>query len=410
MLSSVAILANGLWQRGGFFGFPFLAAAMFLTFVMPQIPGLIYDRFMPQDSALTRAVFFSWLCLIMCFVGWHFGKQVKVGPEVAEFSERRLLRYSICLSIVGAYFFYEFGQLDDEQRLRGFLTGTAVAYLFFAKLLTYGLAIALLCFARRRSAAALYIILFDGIFYFDRIVIAGRRGDAAELALMVALALWFQKRRAVPRSVVAASLVFTVIGLLSAGEYREATYYNGKPNWNAVLAIDPVANWKKLIEQGGPEFRNLAYSISYISENEAYDYGATHWNTLVHSYVPAQIIGTRMKESFYLGAPAIYSKGYEPAPGTTPTGMMDAFASFSYLGCLKFGLIGGILGCIYSYAMRGNSPMQLLYMLSAMPAMLVVTHFTNEIVIAWVHISIFVLPGLLYARVRRRRHPFAVAA
>lgn len=400
LLTSIALLGSGLWKRGGFYGFPFLAAAMFLTFVLPQIPGLINDRFMPQDGAMTRAVFFSWLCLVMCAVGWELGRHSRIGWDTA-FSEKRLLIYSGALSLVGAYFFHKFGQLADEERLRGFLTGTAVAYLFFAKLLTYGLAIALLCFARRPSLAALWIILFDGIFYFDRIVIAGRRGDAAELALMVALALWFQRRRAVPRSVVALSLVFTVAGLLSAGEYRAATYYGGgEPDWQAVLEINPAENWRKLIEEGGPEFRNLAFSMSYVSENNAYDFGATHWNTLVHSYFPAQIFGSGLKESLYISTPLHYSLDYEPSAGSTPMGMMDAFGSFSYFGCLKFALVAAVLAGIYGCAMQGNTAMQLLYMLSAMPAMLVVTHFTNEIVIAWLHITMFMLPCLLFARIR----------
>ena len=402
MLTSVGLLASGLWWRGGFYGFPFLAAAMFLTFVLPQVPGLIDDRFMPQDGALTSAIFFSWLCLVMCAIGWQLGRHSKIGWDVV-FSEKRLLIYSAALSLLGAYFFHKFGQLDDEDRLRGFLTGTAVAYLFFAKPLTYGLAIALLCFARRRSLTALCIIAFDGLFYFDRIVIAGRRGDAAELALMVALALWFHKGRAVPRSVVAASLVFTVVGLLSAGEYRAATYYGGAPDWRAVLNINPAESWHKLIEEGGPEFRNLSFAISHISEHDDYDYGATHWNTLVFAYVPAQIVGSRIKESLFIPTPSLYSMNYEPAPGTTPTGMMDAFASFSYLGCLKFALVAALLGAIYSCAMNGNTMMQLLYMLSVMPAMLVVTHFTNEIVLAWAHISIFMIPGLLYARMHAPR-------
>lgn len=398
LLTSLAFLGWGLWKRGGFYGFPFLAAAMFLTFVLPQIPGLINDRFMPQDGALTRAIFFSWLCLMMCAIGWELGRHSKPGWN-ATFSEKRLLACSAVLSLAGAYFFHKFGQLDDEQRLRGFLTGTAVAYLFFAKLLTYGLAIALLCFARRRSPMALWIILFDCVFYFDRIVIAGRRGEAAELALMIALALWFHRRYAVPRHVVASSLVFAVIGLLAAGEYRAATYYSGAPNWRAVLDINLAENWRKLIHQGGPEFRNLAFSLSYVSENNAYDFGSTHWNTLVHSYVPAQLVGSARKEALYIRNPLRYAVGYEPAPGTTPTGMMDAFASFSYFGCLKFALIAALLAGIYSCAMQGNTAMQLLYMLSVIPAMLAVTHFTNEIAIAWVHIALFMIPVLIFARI-----------
>jgi hypothetical protein len=83
--------------------------------------------------------------------------------------------------------------------------------------------------------------------------------------------------------------------------------------------------------------------------------------------------------------------------------MMDAFASFSYFGCLKFALVALLLAGIYSCAMQGNTAMQLLYMLSAIPGMLVVTHFTNEIAIAWVHTALFMIPVLLIARIPATR-------
>jgi hypothetical protein len=390
------LIAEGFWRRSGFYAYPFLAGSIFLTFIVPQIPGLMNDLFVP-DGFMLRAVCFSALCLVMCVAGWQLGQRGRADWDWA-FSEKRLLQVALAFSLVGAYFFHKFGELGDEERLRGFLSGTAVAYLFFARLLTYGLAIALLCLARRYSRLALAIVAFDCLFYFDRIVIAGRRGDAAEFALMIALALWFQRRWAVPRVAVAAGLLFTLAGLLGAGEYRAATYYSGKPDWQAVMNIDLGADWNALINGGGPEFRNLAFSMDFIEKENAYDFGADHWNTLVGSYVPAQLVGARFKDSLYIKAPPVFPAGYIPAPGTTPTGMMDAFASFWYFGCLKFALIAAILGYIHKAAMRGNTALQLLYMLSVMPAMLAITHFTNEIVIAWVHIFGFILPGLLYAR------------
>jgi hypothetical protein len=407
-LACLAFLAIGFWTRGGFYAYPFLAAGMFATFVLPQIPGLAADKFIPAGY-MERAVFFSLLCLLMCGAGWWLGTRTKAKWDWI-FSEQRLLHYAALLSVVGAYFFHKFGELSDAERLVGFLSGAAVSYLFFARLLTYGLAIALLCFARRPSRLALAIIAFDCLFYFDRIVIAGRRGDAAEFFLMIALALWFQKRWPVPRWTGALGLVFALVGLLGAGDYRAATYYSGAPDWTAVSKIDLAANWNTLISQGGPEVRNLAFSMAYVESHEAYDYGADHWNTLVNSYVPAQLVGTALKQSLFLPVPPVYQPGYVPSPGTTQTGMMDAFISYWYFGALKFALIAALMGYIYTLAMRGNSAMQLLYMLSVMPSMLAITHFTNEVLVAWVHIFGFILPGLFYAKVRPPRTRMMPAA
>src|SRR5690606_5947751 len=118
------------------------------------------------------------------------------------------------------------------------LTGAAVAYLFFAKLLTYGLAIALLCFVRNPTRLAFAIIAFDTLFVFERIFIAGRRSEAAEFMLLIALALWFQRRWPVPRAAVAAGLAAGMASILVAGEYRQAAHYSNPPDWDAVSGID----------------------------------------------------------------------------------------------------------------------------------------------------------------------------
>jgi hypothetical protein len=94
-----------------------------------------------------------------------------------------------------------------------------------------------------------------------------------------------------------------------------------------------------------------------------------------------------------------------PPPGTTSTGMADAFASFWYFGFLKFLLIAYLLGRLYGAAVKGNTLSQIVYMLSVVPAILVMTHFTNEIVIAWIHMAMFLGPALYYARIPYRGAP-----
>ena len=396
-----AMMAYGFSGRGRFYAYPFLAAAMFLTFVLPQIPGLIGNYFLPDD-ALARAVFFCVLCLAGCQVGWSLGVRRPARWDVV-FDEDRLLKAAAALSLIGAYFFYKFGQLPEEDRLRGFLTGTTVAYLFFAKLLTYGLAIAVLCYARRPSPLALGIIAFDCLFYLDRIVIAGRRGDFAEFGLIFALAFWFQRRWSVPKLAAFAGLGAILVGLLGAAEYRQATYYGGETQWSQIAQIDLAANWDALMQHGGPEMENLVRSMQHVSDTVTFDFGLSHWNDLVSTYVPAQLVGPEFKQSLMLTMPSLFDRGYVQMPGTTETGMRDAFASFWYFGFVKFMMVGLAVGWIYAAAIRGNTAMQLLYMLSAMPSMLVVTHFTNEIVLAWVHISAFLVPVAIYAASRRGR-------
>lgn len=395
----MVMILRGLVRAGRPYHFPFLAAATFFFFILPQAPGLIADRFTP-DGAAEKTLLMAILCLAMCGIGWGFGVSRPALPRL-RFDETRLLQAAAVLSLIGAYFFHKVGQLPDDERLRGAYTGAAVAYLFFAKLLTYGFALALLCFARRFSGAALIVIAFDSLLYFDRIVIAGRRSEAAEFLLLIAIAFWFNRRWTVPRIAMVAGIFAGIVAMLGAEQYRQATFYSANgPDWAAVRNIDLAENWKQLIRNGGPELRNAAQVIDHAEKTKQFDYGLSYWNLLIFTFVPAQVIGPDAKHALYIDTPDLYERGYEPSSGSTATGLADAFLSFWYFGCVKFFLVAAILGAMYAAAMRGSTPMQLLYMLSAVPAMLTVSHFTGEPVIAWVHMAAFLTPALLYAKAR----------
>lgn len=399
-LLTIIMLLHGLAERGRFHQYPFLAATIFLAFILPQVPGLLNSHFVDQ-SALAKTLFMATLCLAACGAGWHVGVRCQ-GPRQIYFSETRLLQVAAFLSLAGAYFFYKFGQLPDEERLRGMLTGTAVMHLFFAKLLTYGMAIALLCYALRPSKFALYIILFDLFFYLERAVIAGRRSDMAGLFLMVSLALWFQRRWSMPRPVVIGGICMAFIGLLAADDYRQSTYLSENPDWSAVLDIDLSTKWEALLSGGGEEMRNAVHVINRAEEAKAFNYGLSHWNSTVFAYVPAQLVGYEFKYSLMIDLPNDFEIDYNWSVGTTSTGMADAFTSFWYFGAIKFFVIALFMGVIYASSVRGHTAMQLTYMLSMIPSLQAITHFTNEMVIAWIHMAVFLGPALYYAMLPRR--------
>ncbi|WP_153020339.1 hypothetical protein [Paramesorhizobium deserti] len=400
----LGMLFHGLLVRGRFYQYPFIAAGIFLTFILPQLPGLANSRFIP-DASLSKTLAFSSICLAMCGIGWSVGLRTSPLKDHA-FSEYRLLKAAGFLSLVGAYFFFEFGRLPDDERLRGILTGRAVAYLFFAKLLTYGFALALICYAHRRSLFALYIILFDSAFYLERIFIAGRRGETAEFCILIALAFWFQRRRAVPRTAVVAGLALSLIGLLGAEEYRKSTWYGETTSgWKAISNIDLQENWERLLKEGGPEMENALIAIEHVDQSQTFDFGLHHWNSTIFSYVPAQLVGANLKRALLINLPSIFGN-HTPPTGSTATGMADAFASFWYFGAFKFFLIAFLLGGIYNSAINGSTTSQIIYMLSVVPAILVITHFTNEIVIAWIHMVIFLFPAIYYARISSKSDPY----
>jgi hypothetical protein len=149
------------------------------------------------------------------------------------------------------------------------------------------------------------------------------------------------------------------------------------------------------------------FSIAAVKRSMKFDLGLYHWNSLVFAYVPAQIVGQSLKQSLYLPLPdpAFEEYFYTPPIGSTWTGLSDAFQSFWYFGTLKFFLIAFVMQKLWLAAQSGNMTAQLFYMLMPVYALEAITHTTQYFVGPWVHLAVFLLPGLMLARRRRHETP-----
>jgi hypothetical protein len=395
------LVLQGLLHRGSIYQYPFLAGAVFLGFVLPQLVGLARNPFLPT-GALEATLVMAVLCASMCWLGAAMaGRRTSGG--FWTFYDGRLLLASAAMSLGGAYFYYEITQLPEEMFTSQW-TGLPVAYLFFARMLTYGFAIAVLLAAKNGSRLALLVASFGALFYLHGIVIGGRRQDTVEFLTIILMALWFQRKWCVPRSAMIAGLVFGALFINSVGDYRAVASGEGGPQWDAMLDIDFIGNLDRLTEQGGPELTNAVYNIGAVNRTMSFDFGAYHWNALVFSYVPAQLVGRDLKQSLYLPLSdvAFNQYYYTPLLGSTPTGLSDAFQSFWYFGCLKFFLIAFVMQKLWCAARDGSEMAQLLYMLLPPQAMQAITHDTHHFVGPWVHIALFLLPAMLLTRRRPR--------
>jgi len=174
------LLLQGMIARGAIYEFPFLAGAVFAGFALPQFVGLASDPFLPP-GALEKTLVMASLCAAMCWAGYAISS--RPWPLFRwEYDDNRLLKVSIGLSLAGCYFYYAFSQLPEDVLNSSQMTGIPVVYLFFARLLSYGFAIAVLLYARTGSRMALLVALFGSVFYLERIVIAGRRADLIEFS------------------------------------------------------------------------------------------------------------------------------------------------------------------------------------------------------------------------------------
>jgi ABC-type multidrug transport system fused ATPase/permease subunit len=399
---SLMMLRSGLDHRGGIFEYPFLAGATFLGFVLPSLPGLMQDRFLPP-GALTLAIAFTTGCAGMCIVGWRAGRKPIAWMARLELDETRALWAAAALSVMGAFFFHKLGDLPDDIKNQTMASGLPTIYLFLAEAVFYGFALAVLCCARSASRLAVAIVGFDLLILGSRVLVTGKRGETTQIALIILLALWFRRNYAFPRIPALIGIVAASLSVASVGDYRGLVKnddYNA-PAWSQVANIPLVENFKTLLANGGDEMRNATLRMADINNRQSFDFGLYNWDALVWAFVPAQLLGADFKQALLFPVPAQPDLNYQPSVGTTETGMTDAFASFWYFGVLKFFLIAYAMGRLYRTALSGAFVAQLVYMLSVTSSILAITHYTQWIFNTWIGMGLLLTGPLLFSRRRQ---------
>ena len=387
----------GLRRPETIYEFPFMAAVMTVSFLLPQLPAMVDDRFLPVGG-YARMVAFTILCIVALGIGWQLPARA-VRFLQASFEEQRLLWLALGFSLIGAFFYAQVNSLPGDVSVGVPISGAQVAYLFFARFLTYGLTIAVLCFMRRPSWFAGLIIGFGLIFYLDRILITGKRAETIELVMIFVLAAWFQRRWAVPRLATISAIAFGTVAMISMTQYRDVTRANSGPVWDQIAQIDLIGNFEVLLAQGGPEAHNAVLRIDHIEQTKQFDFGAFHWDNLVSNFVPSQWLGMGLKQSLLLPLPPL-DPTYEPATGSTETGMTDAFQSFWWFGALKFLLLAYLMRRLWNTAMGGYAAAQIVFILSIVPAMHSISHLTDWVLTVWVHMALFLAPALYLVSMR----------
>jgi hypothetical protein len=411
VIATGALLLWGLTRRDGGYQYPFVAGVMFAGWVLPQVWGLADEAYLP-DGAYSRVLLMATLCAAACLLGYIYPSRPMTVMNW-RFDTDRLLTASVVLTMIGVFFSLLFDILPQTIS-QGQMSGLSVALLFFADIMQYGFALAVLLFVRTGSKWALGVAAIGAYFYLQAIVFGGRRATTSEFFFVLVLSYWFARKKSISPLLILLVATVGIVGSFSISDYRSASFDSDGITWEEVTNIEWVGNTKEVFLEGGPEMRTAAYQMSAIEERGTYNYGVYHWNRLVFRYVPAQLLGNDVKQALILNVGGreravtlakhrndltyqLY--GFEKTLGVTASGLTDAFESFGYLGFIKFFFIALLMSKIYKGAVRGNVTSQLLYMVLIVPAMHTVTHNTSWFFEAMPHMILFFLPALLYARV-----------
>lgn len=406
-LELMMMLVWGLMQRGRIIQFPFLAAASFTAYLLPQCIGMVQDTSLPYGAA-EKTVFMA----ILCLAASHFGYVTNRRPARLfsdwNFDRQKLVISSLFFILFGSYFYLLVSQMTGEANeiTGGQWTGIITIYSFFSGLLTFGFVLALTLHLKKATWITLAVVIIGCTLYLVRIIIFGRRGPMVELSLFVVLPLWFYYRKIPPKWLYIIGIILATLAINSAGDYRSTLLTDDGAEYSGagikeVLSIDYLGNLKNSFNQTGFDISNTAKYINLVEYRMALDYGFSLYNTAVTLYVPAQIFGDDFKQGLIVD---LGTKLEELSnTGSTLTGLGDAFGSYWYFGAIKFYLIGLICSRWFKAAEKGNLVAQIITMLIAYQALISFSFATSTFFLRFLDLLIFMLPVFLFARVRQVR-------
>lgn len=405
---NAAMIVWGLLDGRRTYRFTLMAAVMFLGFAVPQCIGLSNEagykisQYLPEGS-LDLVYFMSFLCLAAYWLGDHRGVTHPGTSPIHPFKEydpsrmvwvaAGLLSIGVLITQIG----YNLLDRDYINSLGTQWTGPITILMFFQSMQKYGFAIAVLLYFRSRSPVALMCVLFSVFTSFLTFIYSARRGAAADTFFIVVLGMYFGRGIRIPAWLLGIAFVMGTLWSNSIGMFRahlETSFLE------KLEKSDMLGNMDHILTHGGFEMANAAVECWCANESGDFDYGQVHWNQFIHAYFPGQIFGHELKKAIKFPERhlALEMLNYQPPPGTTLTGMSDAFTSFWYLGCLKFYVIGYVMGRWFNRALRGDLRSQLAYMALMSSALHTISHGTFWLFNQYLHMVIFAYPALYWAR------------
>lgn len=404
----LAFLTWGAFDSRRLYRFIVFFAASFFGFVVPQLNGLgnqstgFFGALLPE-GALDQITLVSLLCVVATWLGdnrgvYHPGSGVI--RKLDEYDLNRLIRVAVVFTISGVLISnIAMNVLDAEyvENLGSQWSGPITILMFFQSMQKYGLALSVFLYFRTRSPAAMLCASFNVISGLVAFTQVARRGGMADIFFMVLLGLYFGRRMVVPAWLLGTMFVLGTLWSHAIGEFRgrsDLSFLERVQNADLLGAFGYTWN------NGGHELANAAIVCYSVDATGEFDFGKIHWNQLVHGYFPGQIFGAELKKAIKFEEKEITVEvmGFRPERGTTQTGMADAYQSYWYFGCLKYYIIGYVMGRWWNRANRGDLWSQLAYMSLMSAALHTITHGTYWLLNSYIHMMIFAWPCLYWSR------------
>lgn len=411
LLLSAIIIRNSS-RREMLIQYPLLMALVCAGWVMPQLMGLYITDQVPPD-ALAKTVIFVAFCIVAAAFG--FSSTRKIFPMARwEISSRRLEIGALLLMLFGFYFYQRVSELAAEATTLygGFWTGQITIFYFFSTTFSIGFICALAANTLKATWLNCGMILFGLLLFLQRIIVFGRREVAVELFTILLLFIWRKYHWMPGRLMFFGAAVAGTLFITSISQYRNLMINKESFSWSGaafseVMSIDFLGALGSSINNplANQELKNAVFIIGATDTLMSFDAGLSLWNHLVFSYVPAQLVGADVKAALMLDLPPVTQGafnvyGHVGWAGATYTGFAYAFSSFWYFGAFVFFVIGYVMRCWTNAFFAGSTTGLIMLMMLTTQSLIAITHTTNDFASVFLNIAVFLIPVLMFSRVR----------
>ena len=383
--------------------------AMVVNLIFILLPCFSYLDDYSLAPHLTRFL----LMVLLSEIAWCCGEKVglslspryPLSPRLGEINHPRWLAVSLLLSTVGMGAYIQMNRLFYSGA--NMMTGPATAYGFFTVFLQYGFIMALLGlfgFTRIKLWFRILCILPGLYYFFSRIVLFGRRQSMMAFFIIIILTMWYMFKKRVSRSLIVIAIICGSMLMLSIHTYRKLIVVSsGERQWEELEQVEWSDALLERSDSGSPETSTGIYLMATTDLLSEYDFGSFHWNNLVFTFVPAQLLGEDFKrllmfDQYDISGEMYRSFSFTIPTGSTACGVTDCYCSFWYFGVFKFFIIAWIMARIHHRSMQGDIRWQCIYMFMMTMALHAITHHTSWFINPWVMVLIVWRPAMLFCR------------
>lgn len=386
----------------GVFKFPFIAACVNLTFILPQLMA-IYNNVPHPDNYMTIALVHICLCTIAIWMGFYWGNFFcPTSKIIKRFNPQKILHVIFLFLCIGitAYF------MNRGVYKGGKVSGQYVIVSFFRSFLNYALILTMIALYmpnRRINTITKYFFFIILLISIDNFLQQARRGSALYVAIIIGYYYMMHlspKCYRIAKFAIPAIFLFGILFNTVIGQYRTNAYTGEISVFENIESLDFGSSNDNTQSNIKGEVNNGIIGINACYVSGHFDLGGSNWNAVIGNLIPSVLVGEKQKKSLMIQTSNDSLVEHLTRNGLTMTGFYDSFASFGIFGFMKFLIFSWFMGYLWKKR-KSNVISEFLYVAMLTPGIHIITHSTTNILPTLCIYLIFIYPLLRYISIKQ---------